>query len=63
VSELVRSFEGCSGMVVVSCCCQKLVAKAGVTFREPRGRGTSIVESHYHAATSENITVDINVCV
>jgi hypothetical protein len=46
----------------VRCCCEKLVAEAGVV-REPRGKGTSAIGSRYGATTSEDLTIDTNVCV
>jgi hypothetical protein len=33
--ELVGELEGCCGSVVVSCCCEKLVAEAGEQFGNP----------------------------
>jgi hypothetical protein len=33
------------------------------TVREPRGRGTSLVESRYRATASEDLSVDNSVCV
>jgi hypothetical protein len=32
------------------------------TGREPRGRGTSAVESRYEATASEDVTLDTSVC-
>jgi hypothetical protein len=60
VAELVSELENCSGLVVVSCYCEKL--RLGI-FREPRGRGTSAVESHYQATAREGVTVDTSACV
>jgi hypothetical protein len=49
----VNELENCWGLVVVSCCCEKLVAEAGDS-SEPRGSETFAVESHYQA-TAEKI--------
>jgi hypothetical protein len=46
----------------VSCCCEKLEAEAGI-FREPRGRGTSVVGSRYRATASDDVTVETSVCL
>jgi hypothetical protein len=62
VGELVSEIEGCCSPVVVSCCCQNLVAEAGDSW-EPRGRGMSVVERRYEAKASGDMTVGNIVCV
>jgi hypothetical protein len=57
VTELVRELLS---SVVVNCCCEKLVAKAGA-LREPRGGGTSAVRNRYRV-TANDMTVDTSAC-
>jgi hypothetical protein len=55
VTELVSQSVKCCGLVIVSCCYEKLVAETG--------KGTSVVESRYRATASEDVTLGTSVCM